>query len=219
MTEQQATTYTDRLGAAMRLFADCRGSVTIAGRSLHGFGEQLAHIAPPFDVPLAVLELLRDGYSLRLSPATRSGQTLAELPFLSVLWRPQSEFSRETGWRHVVTAEAQAAVAAALAMMPPASLLIDAGPEVVAAWRLVEPLDLRHAADQARAAQVQLAERLGGDVKTAEDLAAFLPLAGRVRNWNVTVPDFIELAVVEPGRPEYTIEQLLGAAPEGGDAS
>jgi hypothetical protein len=214
--EQQATTYTDRLSAALRLFNGCRGTVTIAGRSLHGFGEQGALIAPPFDqgVPLPVLQLLVDGYSLRLSPATRSGQALAEMPFLWVLWRPATRFDKITGYRHAVEPAAQAAIADALATMPLPSVLVDAGPEVWAGWRLAEPFDLLHQTTEARGAQVALAERLGGDVKTAEDLSATLPLAGVIRNWNNIQREYIEITIAEPARM-YRVEQLL--EPQGGD--
>ncbi|MDI6773338.1 MAG: hypothetical protein QME77_12240 [bacterium] len=210
-TEVTAARYTDALAAALRLFDGGRGTVALSGRSLHGIGEQDAHIAPPFDVPLAVLQLLVDGYSLRLGLATRSRQVLAEFPCAWTLWRPATRFDKITGYRHAVEPAAPEAIAAALATMPVPSVLVDAGPEVWAGWRLLEPLDLRRSADQARAAQVALATRLGGDIAAAEGLGGLAPFAGRVRYWNNTIPDFITIAEVELTR-RYTLDELTKEA-------
>jgi hypothetical protein len=219
-TEPTAARYTDRLAGALCLFNSCRGRVAIAARSLHGFGESGALLVAPFDhVPLPVLQLLLGGMQLRISPGTRSGQQLLELPILAVLWRPESAFSRETKWRHVVTAEAHAAIAETLGAMLAPSVFVDAGPEVWAGWRLERPFDLTREADRAQAAQVALAARLGTDVETAKDLGAPLPLCGVIRNWNANPPDRIEIVVAEPTHT-YTIDQVLNAehSPEGGQS-
>lgn len=216
-TDVTAARYTDGLIAALRLFDGCRGTVVIDARSLHGFGQQGAHVTPPFEqgVPLPVLQLLLDGFSLRIAPATRSGQALAELPFAWALWRPATRFDRSTGHRHAVEPDAAAAIAATLAGMPPASLVIDAAHEVVAAWRLEHPVNLTRDADQARDLQTELAQRLHADADVARDLAAFLPLGGVVRNWNVARPDHIQIVTVLPER-RYDVEQLL-KPPTGGE--
>jgi hypothetical protein len=215
---EQMRSYADTLAAVLRCFEGCKGSVIVVGRTLSGLGQQDAHLSPPFDaLPMPVLNLLADGFSLRLSPATRSGQALDELPFLSILWRPKTVFSKATAWRHAVDPEAAAQIAAALATMPAPSLLIDAGPEVWAGWRLTEPVDLRQQLDAARVTQAALAQRLDADVQTAEDVTATLPFAGPVRNWGAH-PPFIEVVIAAPERT-YRIEQLLDPTPEGGGAS
>ena len=128
------------------------------------------------------------------------------------LWRPATRFDKTTRWRHAVEPAAQEAIAAAL--MPAPSVLVDAGHEVWAGWRLQMPFDLTREADQAQAAQAALAARLGADVETAKDLDAPLPLCGVIRNWNANPPNRIEIVVAEPER-RYDVEQLLKQPAEG----
>ena len=108
------------------------------------------------------------------------------MPVLAVRWRLANTFDRlpedeESSRRYRVTAESQAAVAAALSRMPAPSALIDAGPEVAAIWRLSEPLP----AEDAACAYMELATYAGAEHALVPRTSTFtLPIGGRIRNWD-----------------------------------
>jgi hypothetical protein len=201
---------TESIKRLLRVFDDCKNAhAMLSARSISGISStSLRCPLPARDVPLAALHLLISEHSLRIAPAPKAGEAYRYLPLLWCLWRPASEFSHGTGWRHTVTEDARAAIATALAGMPPPSIHVEAGPEVWAGWRLIEPIDLRAQGDQAREFLRELAQRLGGDVERPQDFAVDLPVAGVVRNWNGSTPDLIEIVTVEPTR-RYPITELL----------
>ena len=126
-------------------------------------------------------------------------------------WRPETRFDRDTGWRYTVTPEAQVRIREALDGFPLApTVVVDGGHEVWAAWRLEPVLAVDRDPARARALPDALAERLGADVEAARDLAATLPLAGVIRNWNQTITDLVDIVDVEPAR-RYRVEDLESA--------
>ena len=189
-------------------FEGCRGDVAYRTRSLDGFHAGYGVASPPFTdgVPLPMLAVVNDDLELRISPFTTVGVGhLSDLPMIVALWRPAVTFDRS----HVVTPDGQAAVAAAIAAMMPPSVLVDAGPEVWAAWTLDAPVR-----DQAAAvvALRDVALKAGADVDVLSDLHAFtLPLAGPIRNWNRTDLEFIRVEHVDE-TARYPLSAILSAA-------
>ncbi len=203
--------FTARLLELLRVFDGCRGSIDIDMRSLSGIGQSALSVRPPVAaIPFPLLDAIRDNDGTRFTPVTRAGG-LQDLAIAFVCWRPAQCFDASTGWRYTIAPDAQERIREALAAfaLPPAQL-IDAGPEVVALWLLEAPLAVDRDPARALALLVGLAERLAGDVTTAQDLGALLPLCGVIRNWNHELADHVDVVDVEPGR-RYPVEQLEAA--------
>ena len=196
------------------------GALCVDARSLGRVGHQ-AYMLPVdargsafHALPLALLALLEDGgWQLRVSVAVHdeAGTPPRALNALFASWVLPLEFRAPDGgaWRWYIAPEQTARVRDALAAFPFApSVLIDAGPEVIALWALTEPLrDMT----RARTAQRALTERLGADsdarpqpgnrpVLAADDPGVLVPLAGIVRGMGDTLPPLITLPLVEPAR-------------------
>jgi hypothetical protein len=159
---------------------------TLDLRSRDGFRHQQARLPEPVTVlPPFVLSWLEDQDHIRIVTAP------PPLRVAVAYWKLGDEFTRETEWRHRVPAADQARVRAALAGFPiQPAWLVTAGPEVVAGWRLAEPLP---AAD-ALAVFERLAQRLGATWPWPPTV----PLAGVIRNWNETHRERVELVDVAP---------------------
>ena len=205
--EPTAPTRTEQLAGVLQCIAGS-GSVVLRSRTYDGIGEQDLIVTPPYSLPLPLITLILDRWSVRLAPITRAaGGQLLDLPTAFVVWHPPTEVVDRAPR---VTAAAQRTIAAALRTMPPVSLLIDGAHEVVAGWRLERPLTDLH---QAKALLVGLAERLGGETTPLEDLAAFdVPFAGIVRNWSGTNHEYIHLDEVNPTR-RYALTALAQTPP------
>jgi hypothetical protein len=63
---------------------------------------------------------------------------------------------------------------------------------------------------------VGLAEGLGGDVETAKDLGAFVPLCGIVRNFGTHLPVSVVDIIEVDARP-YTLAEVETAITKRGD--
>ena len=209
-----APAYTDRIAAALACFNAPRdGTLTLAARTYEGIGASSAILHPPFAVdglPLALLNLLNDGFTLRVDLVTRSGPTALWLPMLIARWTLKSSFisSRRL---HVVSVSGLAGVRAMIATMPAPTLQVHAGPEVWAGWRLTQPLPAKAAGPALR----RLAEQLAAD--PIENLADTLPLAGAVRNWSNVPREYITIVDVDPSR-EYELADLHPADATGAAA-
>jgi len=180
-------TFTQKVTAALQCFAGANGQITLDMRTMCGIGHEVSTIAVGDPVPLWLWHRLNDGRTVRVSPFTSAGQ----LPFLFALWRPAVEFRD----KHTVTSEASDAIVSALAPMPLPSILIDAGPEVWAAWRLPRAVSMAEGLIALR----QIGQHLAANVAMLQDpWSLTLPLAGPVRNWNVTDPDQIEILEANP---------------------
>lgn len=188
-------TPTERLWAVLRLFLVEGEALDLDARTRDGFGEKTFTVPWAADgLPLALLRDLTERWTFRLHPAARAADgTVRVVPALVVLFRPSTDFHER---RHIVTAAGQTAIAAALALMPRPSLVVDAGPEVWASWALDRPLaDL----GQAQTLLRRLAAHLGGDAEAVQDLRALtLPIAGPIRSWNTADPETIVIEHVDP---------------------
>jgi hypothetical protein len=206
-----------RIADVLRLYNRLPGQVYITARTLDGFGSHAMQLPPAFEagVPMPLLALLRDDWSIRIAPFTWDGGHWCALPMLVAIWRPSTTFlSAER--RHIVTPEGEASVIAGLGAQRPPTVIVDAGPEVWAAWWLDEPIT---DATVARTALRTLAARVGGDAdlfaaigQTETDRvrleALTLPLGGVIRNWNNQRPEHIRVLKVEPSR-RYPLDALL----------
>jgi hypothetical protein len=208
-TETPSRPYSARLLDVLRLFDRCRGRVLVDARTLSGIGHEQLHVDLPVPsfLPTPVADALLDNLSLRLSVASRAiDGTPRDLPFLFCSFLRAADFSAATGYRHRVRESEQERVRAALAgfSLSPA-FVIDAGPEVVAVFPLDHPLPV---GDPSRADALlrRLAERVVGDVKAAS-VTTLIPLAGVVRNWNTTNPDYTEIIDVEP-TARYSLDRV-----------
>lgn len=210
--------YSAAIAAVLRCF-ESDAHVSIESHSSAGFGHEhylvnaraLAGEGPP----VAVLRTIAAGWSVRVAPFTRAASYGSpELPVLFCLWRPKtgfghSPFDSTSGHMHHVTEEAITAITTALATLPAPSILVDAGPEVWAGWRLKAPLrDMQAAIEALRS----LAVRLGGEPPDARDAtfsSVTLPLAGVIRNWNQNPPESIAVTHAAADRL-YDLEALNG---------
>jgi hypothetical protein len=182
MTAAPARPFTEQLLDLVRDFA----GQTLDNRSLHGFKRQQARLPEPVTVlPPFVLSWLEDQDHIRIVAAP------PPLRVAVAYWKLGDQFDLETGWQHRVPEADQARVRAALAgfAVPPTWLVLS-GPEVMAGWRLAEPLP---AADAPTVLE-RLAARLGATWPLPESL----PLAGVVRSWNETHREHVELLDVAP---------------------
>jgi hypothetical protein len=76
----EARPFTARLFDVLRVFDTCRGSVAVEAASLSGLGRTTMNLSlPARAIPLALLDAIRDGYSLRFRPVTRGSGTRARL--------------------------------------------------------------------------------------------------------------------------------------------
>lgn len=200
-----------RIGEVLDIFSKLPGHVYVDTRTLDGFGHENLHLPTSFELgaPILLLKALAAGWSARVAPMTWDGGYWCALPALFAVWRPFTE--------HALTTEGQAAVTAGLALMPPPSVLVDAGPEIWASWVLDTPITNLPIA---RAALRSLAARVGGDGEmfgaldqpTCVDPLLLerltLPLGGPIRNWFTEPREYISVAAVDLTR-RYSLDSLL----------
>jgi hypothetical protein len=190
--------FTEKFARVLQCFDARRAALLLDARSFDGIGQQqeLLTLPCPDGVPRHVLGLVRDGWTLRILPAAVANLSQQiDLPAAIVVWRPRTAFKNRT---HVVTDEGQATIAAAIATMPPPSIVVDAGPEVWGAWRLDQPIT-----DLARAHRLlsTLADRLGGDTSILANLATFsVPICGPIRSWNSERREHIRIELAHPNQ-------------------
>lgn len=193
----------DRLAALLTAFGGTTGRLHIEARDWSGWhhSEYVVADEPDGRLPMVVLSLIADGYTLRMRAfrAENDGSIL-EVPALVVVWHPQTDFTDH----YLVTSEGRDRVQRALSAVPPPSVLVDAGPEAWAAWLLEEPLAT---GDGIHACRV-LAARLHSDVNVFDGHA--LPVYGPVRNWNRDPCEVTTIVVANPSR-RYSLAELLPA--------
>jgi hypothetical protein len=161
-------------------------------------------------VPWPILAALGIGDAVRIrAVSVEPDGSPRDLPALVAVFRPPTVFGGPA-WRHAVDPAAAAAIRARLDDAPAPAFLVSAGPEVVAWWPLATPLPVDR--DPAEAVQrlVDLAARLGADVETARDLRATIPVAGPIRNWNRTSPDWVHVDALNPARRATLAELAAG---------
>jgi hypothetical protein len=206
----RAPAYVDRIAGVLQCFNTAKdGTLTLSASTYEGFGQSAAVLTPPFAVDglaLPVLNLLSDGFSLRVDVVTRSGPSALWLPMAVARWTLKATFL-STQRRYVVSEHQRAGVRAALALMPAPSVQVEAGPEIWAGWRLKQALP----AKAAGAALRRLAEQVHAD--PIENLTNTVPLAGQVRNWTRMPVEFVTVVAVDPSRA-YDLADLHPAAPD-----
>ena len=210
--------YVEQFIAALRLFR-AKGAVHIDLRTYSGIGhrslvlEPAALADPPGSQNLtSLVQAVADGFTARISPLTSRG----EIPLAFVVW-PMKFTLRHR--QFVVTDASDGCQRAALTMVLPPSILVAAGGERWAAWRLSQPLS----AVEAPAILGRLAERLGGDIVAVQDLTTCtLPLAGRIRNWHEVPAEYISVVALDvqlrydPAQLELNNVPLSGASDDEG---
>ncbi|MFA5028543.1 MAG: hypothetical protein WC713_11790 [Candidatus Methylomirabilota bacterium] len=216
MTAPASAPYTESLLGALRSLARGQGTLTLEARDLHGHRREELHIrANPEYLPASLTAALAEELGVTTPCVMQDGGAPVSLAGIPAVWRLQTRFSRETGWRHTVDPDNQARIRAALAGFPlPPAYLVDGGPIVWAWWALDAPVRITDATTpQIRQVLEGLALRLGGDWQIADDLTTMLPLCGIVRNFGG--PESPERVDIEPVDPTtYTLEQLMTAAKE-----
>lgn len=199
-------TYTEKLGAILRLFDGAREPLHANGRTYSGIGQQSFSLQPPFTdgVPLAALDwLLGQDTQLRMAPFAGTPAS-PFLPMLVVLWRPLQAF---VGRTHVVLPDGKARVTRALSILAPPTVLVDAAHEVWAGWALTTPIT---DATSMQAALATLATHVGGEPLGTLEERQLLPIGGIVRNWNFDDPTLVQLVHVDPARIYPSLDSVIG---------
>jgi hypothetical protein len=201
------TLTTERIAALLTAFntpaLGGRRVVEIQSNTHHGGPWRLDPMILPFsqEVPLVVLKLITEGNGLFVTPFVFEHRGIlvpSALPVVFACWRPKTQrvdIGTEKS-RHIVLADEKKVIAAALEVMPPPTMLVDAGPDVWAGWALTEPMvDL--------VAAHRLLNSLSAALKAmpvnenARDV--LLPFAGIVRNWNAG-RERVDIVSVDPSR-------------------
>jgi hypothetical protein len=197
-------TYTDKLAHALAVFDGASGVIKCDCRSLEGIGHETLALTPgPMreGVPMPLLEMIAANWGVRVPPFTQTiaGDFVA-LPFAFALWHPPTTLRKR---QRLITPEGRRMITEALAPMPPASLVIWAGTEAWAGWRLTRPITNQH---QALALVNRLTARLGsGPIQTLSGLT--LPFCGAIRNWTIDPVEHVTIAAAAPAI-RYTTHEL-----------
>lgn len=199
--------YVDTVIDALRFFARPGGPPAwVSGRSYDGIGvpeaqRVTADAVARGELPVELLRGLASGWSYTIDLFASEARQAGVLPCGLVKLTPETEFRGQDG--HVVTEAGAESVRAALNRLPAPSLLVDAGPTVIVAFALAQPLnDLA----QARGLLVALAERAGGVMPPDNVERWSVPLCGAIRNWNRGRREFTSL-IVHPS-VTYTLTEL-----------
>jgi hypothetical protein len=185
--------------------------VRIEARTTYFGGREEQHVQTPARyLPPRLCDLLAErAYAVFLdlrTARTIASPTSTHLSGVAAIWKPATQLSRDTG-RHIVTAEAHAAIVAALERVPPPTFVVDAGPRVAAVWALAEPLRIPADVGRARALIAAIAARVGSDPTV--DVDALVPLPGGViRSWNTMPLETAQLVRFGGKHATYDVEQL-----------
>lgn len=201
-----ATSYADDVAQVLRVFADIAGFLEVEGRSHSGLGTLNLRYAPrdlAAGLPEAALRALGDEYSLsvRLVLRADSGPAPLAVPAVVARWRLATAFDvkAEPGHRHVIADGEHERLAGILRALPEPSALIEAGPEVVAAWRLRTPeTNIPRIAGALGAVAAALGAEAFVDLTSAA-----IPIGGWTRSWN---PPPASAVCIVTARPDLAYE-------------